>query len=154
MVALIDEYFGHLIGQTGLLQREVMKATADSILIVDDDASNRELLDYYLSSDYQCVLAESAEQAVGILLNKRFNMVITDLNMPGASGFDLCRAVKQRWPDTAVLIISGAGDGGRRSEARGVGAVEYLTKPVDRGRLGRTIKFALQSGKEMHGGKD
>lgn len=121
-----------------------MRAAAVSILIVDDDASNREVLDCYLSVSYQCTLAENAEQAIRLLEERRFSVVITDLNMPGASGFELCHLVKQRWPETAVVIISGTNDSNCFNQAYRFGAVGYLTKPIDLVWLSLTIKHALQ----------
>lgn len=122
-----------------------MKATTASILIVDDDAANRDLLNCFLSSGYQCVTAESAERALELLEDRRFSVVITDLNMPGESGFELCHMVKQKWPRTAVVIVSGVNDSSCFNQAHRVGAIEYLTKPIDLVWLSQAIKHALQS---------
>lgn len=71
--------------------------------------------------------------------------MITDLNMPGASGFELCRWIRQRWPETSVVIISGDNDSNCFNQAHRFGAAEYLTKPIDLVWLSLTIRHALQS---------
>lgn len=123
-----------------------MTATAVSILIVDDNAAVRELLEWHLSSEYQCTSAAHAEQALELLAQRHFSLVITDVEMPGADGFALCRTVKQRWPDSAVLIVSGQNDCQHCSEAQRVGAFAFLPKPIDLVWLARSIKFALIKG--------
>lgn len=122
---------------------KVMKVKAASILIVSDDKSTRDWLGYCLWSDYQCTLSVNAEQALKLLADQRFNLVITNLSMPGISGFDLCRTIKQKWPDTIVLIIAGAADSRGFSESPKAGAFAFLPQPVDLVWLNRTIKLAL-----------
>ncbi|HZS06505.1 MAG TPA: response regulator [Blastocatellia bacterium] len=122
-----------------------MNADEVPILIVADDEWNREMLECYLSRDYQCVTAGNAEYAMELLADSCFSMVITDLKTPGTSGFELCRVVKQMSPDTIVLIVSGANDSSCFSEARRLGAFDYLTKPIDLFWLSRTIRSALRS---------
>ena len=121
-----------------------MKANHISILIVDDDEPAREVLESFLRDEYRCLTAASAEEAVGLLAEMRFNLVITDLEMPGASGLKLCQIIKQTIPETIVLIVSGMRDKRYQVEARQQGAFDYLTKPVDLSLLSRTIKCALR----------
>jgi CheY-like chemotaxis protein len=120
-------------------------STEGPLLIVDDDKWNSEWLAHNLNNDYQCVTAANAEEALELLEDRRFSLVLTDLKMPGASGFELCRTVKQKWPDTVVVIMSGANDSSCCCEARRAGAFEYLIKPLDFIQVSRTIKIALQA---------
>jgi two-component system, cell cycle sensor histidine kinase and response regulator CckA len=66
-----------------------MKADEVSILIVDDDATNRELLERYLSNDYRCSIAATGAQAFDLLTDNPFSLAIIDMKIPGASGIEL-----------------------------------------------------------------
>ena len=75
-----------------------------SILIVEDDVTLRELLFELFSETYHCSTAGTAEQALCLLDSKRFDLVLTDISMPGMSGLELLGIVRQRWPETTVII--------------------------------------------------
>jgi response regulator RpfG family c-di-GMP phosphodiesterase len=103
-----------------------------SILIVDDEEPIRRLLAMYLSNDYACVTAASADEATILLDSSRsFNLVITDITMPGASGIELCQYVQKALPETVVMVISGMTDIQYAIEAMRHGAFDYVTKPFD-----------------------
>src|SRR5260370_7620637 len=78
-----------------------------SLLIVDDEEPIRKLLGAALGNHYNCVLTESAEEATRLLGATNFNLVITDIRMPGASGLELCQLVTKTCPGTVVMVISG-----------------------------------------------
>lgn len=118
---------------------------AARILIVDDDPTNLSFVAYILSSIYDVSTASSAEEAIDLLSSEWFDLVLTDLTMPGASGFELCLAINQRWPETRVLVMSGLIDEDSRTEARQRGASDYLTKPFDPTRLTSAVARALGS---------
>lgn len=99
-----------------------------SVLVVDDEQPVRELLKSVCSDRYACAAAPSAEDALAALEEKPFDVVLTDVSMPGASGLSLCRMIGERWPRTAVVVVSGASD---KDEAMKSGAVEFIAKPFD-----------------------
>jgi len=120
-----------------------MQADGFTILIVDDNEPAREMLAWVLGDDYPCRTAASAEQAVELLADNHFNLVLTDLQMPGASGLELCRTIKQTSPETIVLIMSSANPSQYFTEAMQCGASGYLTKPDDLLHIDRAVKSLL-----------
>jgi response regulator RpfG family c-di-GMP phosphodiesterase len=102
-----------------------------TILIVDDEEPIRRLLAMYLSNDYNCVTAASADEATVLLGSNSFNLVITDITMPGTSGIELCQYVQKALPETVVIVVSGMTDIHYAIEAMRHGAFDYVTKPFD-----------------------
>ena len=80
------------------------------ILLVDDDETIRDTLYELLSQDYFCQTAETAEKAFARLEADEYDVVLTDISMPGLSGLELLGHVRQKFPDTPVIIVSGIGD--------------------------------------------
>lgn len=99
------------------------------ILVVDDDDVIRETLFELLSSDYSCQTADTAEQALAKLQTQRFDVVLTDISMPGLSGMELLTKVVELYPGTPVIIISGLSDQDQAESLIGRGAFDYLLKP-------------------------
>ena len=82
------------------------KDIVQTILVVDDDASFRQLLKYVLKQQYHLLLAESAEHALTVLAEQRPDLIVLDVVLPGMSGLDLLRQIKTSWPDIPVLMLS------------------------------------------------
>lgn len=101
------------------------------ILIVDDEAAIRDLLQAILSGKYKCTTAESAEAALVFLETEEFDVVISDINMGGMSGIELVSLVVASSPDTVVMMISGKSDLDAPIEALRTGAFDYIKKPFD-----------------------
>ena len=80
------------------------------ILVVDDDETIRDTLYELLSEEYDCQTAQTAEQALARLEVDTYDVVLTDISMPGLSGLELLGHVRQKYPDTPVIIISGISD--------------------------------------------
>jgi len=100
-----------------------------AILIVDDDDAVRDTLYDLFSEDHLCHSASSAEQAMGWIHDQPYDVVLTDISMPGLSGVELLGLLRQTQPDTPVIIVSGIGD---RSHAEGLvrlGAFDFILKP-------------------------
>jgi response regulator RpfG family c-di-GMP phosphodiesterase len=114
-----------------------------SILIVDDDEAIRKILFTNLSSEYTCITASSAAEAMTILTGMSFNLVLSDIHMPGASGLELCRYVRMQLPDTVVVMVSGLTDIDSAIEAMRQGAFDYVVKPFDLSQMALTINRAL-----------
>jgi CheY-like chemotaxis protein len=103
----------------------------NSILIVEDDATLRELLFELFSERYRCLAAPSAEEALSRLGSESFDVVLTDISMSGMSGLELLGHVKQRWPQTTVIVVSGIRDKEYAGGLVKMGAFEYLVKPFE-----------------------
>ena len=99
------------------------------ILVVDDDDIIRETLCELLSHDHACQAADTAEEALAKLESQAFDVVLTDISMPGLSGFDLLNKLVQLYPGTPVIIISGLTDEEQAQSLIGRGAFDYLLKP-------------------------
>jgi DNA-binding NtrC family response regulator len=108
--------------------------TAQSILLVDDDFSIREtLLRQLTGQGYDVAVAESAEVAMGMLGRREVEpgLVITDLRMPGMSGLDLLRWMRESLPDIDAIVITAHEDMETALAAIKAGAYEFLVKPLD-----------------------
>ena len=113
------------------------------ILIVDDDEVIRDTLCELLSIEYRCETAETAEHALARLEAQRFDVVLTDISMPGLSGMDLLVRVNKEYPDTSVIIISGNGDEEQVHKLLELGAFDYLMKPFRLEVVERSVKRVL-----------
>ena len=86
-----------------------MESTND-ILLIDDEKNSRDTLNALISaSGHRVQSVGSAEKALEILQHKTFGIIITDLNLPGASGIDILKWAKENTPDTNVILITGMG---------------------------------------------
>jgi DNA-binding response OmpR family regulator len=114
------------------------------ILAVDDQRYFRELIAGLLAEEgYATETASSGEEALRILDRSDFDVVLTDLVMPGMDGSELVRRVKQRDPDQDVIVVTGVVDVGTAVEAMKLGASDYLLKPFDRRALAVTLEGTL-----------
>src|SRR5437660_8188592 len=107
-----------------------MSSSAASILIIDDVEQIRRLLGELLT-DHECVFAASAEDAWSVLQTRVFDLVLSDINMPGMSGLDLVPQILERSPDTVVVMISGEPGIESAIEAWRAGAFDSISKPID-----------------------
>lgn len=103
-----------------------------TILVVDDEEMARKLLHKILTDEGHVVrLARSGNGALEILAREHVDLVITDVKMPGMDGFELLRTVKNDYPDTGTIVMTGFGDAYTVRDALLLGADEYITKPFN-----------------------
>lgn len=114
------------------------------ILIVDDERSVREMFSFWLGDNFECLTAASAEEALAILAVETPALVITDVMMPGRNGVELLREITSRYPDTAVIMVSGVDRPQRMRDALRLGAFDYLIKPCDMDVLTLAVEHALE----------
>jgi two-component system cell cycle response regulator len=115
------------------------------ILAVDDQRYFRELLEGLLSEEgYDVVTASSGEEALRILEQSHFDILLTDLVMPGMDGNDLVHRAKQRDPEQEIVVVTGVVDVKTAVDAMKLGASEYLIKPFDRETLASALDKILQ----------
>jgi len=115
-----------------------------TLLIVDDEEPIRKLLSAHLGATYNCMTTDSAEEATRLLGSSDFNLVITDIRMPGASGLELCQLVHKTCPETVVMVVSGMTDIQFAIEAMRQGAFDYITKPFDLPHVLLSVERALR----------
>ena len=114
------------------------------ILIVDDEVEITEILADLLSEEYDCLRAASAEEALAHLHESEFQLVISDITMPGMSGLDMIPHVKALCADTVVVMISGMQTVESAIGALRLGAFDYLMKPFDLRQVEAVVKRALE----------
>ncbi len=113
------------------------------ILIVDDDPGQRSLLDSFLRGQgFDIVTADSGERALQLLPDGRFSMMISDVRMPGLSGLDTLRRVRQGFPTLPVLLVTAYADIREAVVAMRDGALNYLAKPIDLDELLASVRQA------------
>lgn len=114
------------------------------LLIVDDEVEITEILADLLSDEYECHKAASAEDALARLRQSEFQLVISDITMPGMSGLDMIPHVKGLSPDTVVVMISGMQTVESAIGALRLGAFDYVMKPFDLRQVEAVVKRALE----------
>jgi putative nucleotidyltransferase with HDIG domain len=114
------------------------------ILIVDDELEITEILADLLSTEYDCQKAGSAEQAITQLQDSEFQLVISDITMPGMTGLEMIPHIKELSPNTVVVMISGMQTVESAIGALRVGAFDYLMKPFDLRQVEAVVKRALE----------
>jgi DNA-binding NtrC family response regulator len=119
--------------------------TKTRILVVDDDASLRRVLQVQLEQEgYAVASAASTQQTLSMLQVQPYDLVISDLKMPGASGLELLRQIRLQYPEAIVLILTAFGTVETAVEAMKSGAYDYLTKPVHPDELSLVVGRALE----------
>jgi DNA-binding response OmpR family regulator len=110
----------------------VTDRVAGHVMLVDDDYEDALLLASLLAPlDATILVARSAEEALATLDKQLVDLVVTDLNMPGASGLDLVRELRRRHGAPAVIFMTGSQRVEDRVAALELGALAYLQKPID-----------------------
>lgn len=105
-------------------------AQTNRILIVDDNPHMSSLLSDILEFfDYGALGAQDGEEALKLLHKDSVDMVITDLRMPRMGGLDLLRAIKDKFPNLPVVVITGFGTDSSESDAYAAQADGFLAKP-------------------------
>jgi CheY-like chemotaxis protein len=115
------------------------------ILVVDDEPFFQELFREALSSaGHATRTAGSAQEALTLLGEDRFDLLVTDIVMPGLDGIGLVREARRRDPELEAVAVTGHEDVRLAVQAMKAGCTEFLTKPVDRGELAEVADRVLQ----------
>jgi DNA-binding NtrC family response regulator len=113
------------------------------VLIVDDDASQRSLLDSFLGGQgFDTVAVESGERALDVLRKGGVDMMVSDVRMPGISGLETLRLARQEHARLPVLLVTAFADIRQAVDAMRDGAVNYLPKPIDLDELLASVRNA------------
>ena len=112
-----------------MLEIEVKKPT---LLVVDDEPVNLRVLKQLLASDYQLVFARNGEEALKLTEARQPNLILLDVMMPGLTGFEVCRQLKQQssTKHIPVIFVTALNDEHEETEGFEAGAVDYITKPI------------------------
>ena len=113
------------------------------ILIVDDEPEITSILSDLFGDEHDCTTAGSAEAALREFANRDFELVISDITMPGMSGLQMIPHVKSMRPNTVVVMISGMQTVESAIGALRLGAFDYVMKPFDLRQVEAVVKRAL-----------
>jgi EAL domain-containing protein (putative c-di-GMP-specific phosphodiesterase class I) len=120
------------------------RAAPARVLVIDDEPLMRKLLGRLLTSaGYEVVVTEGGAEAIELLWHSTFDVVVSDVNMPGVDGIEVLRFVRERDPDLPVILVTACA-----STDTAIGAVQhhataYMTKPIDSKRLQEEVAQAL-----------
>lgn len=116
-----------------------------SILIVDDEDSVRESLNLWFTEDgYRVECAENAKKALSILESDVFDIILTDLKMPGMDGLELLQRIKTLNKDSIIIVMTAFATVDTAVKALKEGAFDYVTKPFDPDDLSHLIRNATR----------
>ncbi len=115
------------------------------ILLIDDEPESCQALSLLLTrAGYRVASCHTGEQALGLLKKQPFELIISDLLLPGVSGIDILKQVKEDSPETCVILITGNASAETAVEAMKEGALDYITKPFNFERLKLQVAKALE----------
>jgi two-component system, chemotaxis family, response regulator PixH len=118
-----------------------------TVLVVEDTLSEMELLSHYLrESGYSVIATASAKDALNIAIGQKPDVIVTDVVMPGMSGFELCRTLKKHpvTENIPIVICSSKNQEIDRLWGMKQGADGYITKPFGREQLARAIASVVR----------
>lgn len=126
--------------------RETEQVDID-LLLVDDETDFRESACRYLKRlGFRVDEAEDAEEALNLTVNKKFDVIVLDIHMPGMSGIEALNQLMQRESPPKVIMLTGGGSIENAVESIKLGAYDFLTKPTKLDDLARLVKRACQAG--------
>jgi CheY-like chemotaxis protein/anti-sigma regulatory factor (Ser/Thr protein kinase) len=116
------------------------------ILVIDDEEFVRSILSRTLAqANHQVTLAEDGEKGVQLFKEGKFDIVLTDLGMPGVSGWEVCRMIKEMSPHTPVGMITGWGVEESRSKMEEYGLDFFISKPFDFNQILNVVAETMES---------
>ena len=114
------------------------------ILVVDDEAPIRDILTRRLTQwGHEVEAAQGADAAVEIMAARPADIVFSDVIMPVHDGVWLAEQIRERWPSTVIVAVSGAQEISTVVKMRQFGAVDYVSKPIGREMLHQALERAL-----------
>lgn len=117
----------------------------ESVLVLDDESSILELLGQYLGEEgYECSLSTSAREALALLAERPFDLLITDIRMPEMDGIEVVKRAKAQDQDLAVIVVTAHLEVTSAIDALRVGADDYLLKPFNLTEISLSVDKALE----------
>ncbi|NDJ85784.1 MAG: response regulator transcription factor [Chloroflexi bacterium] len=122
-----------------------------TILVVDDEGAIRYSVTKTLERvGYHVVTASSGEEALDVMANQEFDVVLTDIRMPGISGVDLLARIKEQSADAVVILMTGYASLGTAVESLRLGAHDYLIKPSTSEDIRDSVKRGVERARNLH----
>lgn len=133
------------LGEAGLRVPALATVPRSKILVVDDEKSIRVTLQAFLQEQgYEVEIAEDAAKARELIAAGAWDVVVSDIVLPGMSGVELLKAIHSTAPHVQVIMMTGEPTVETASEVVRTGASDYLTKPVSKNALLRSVAHAIQ----------
>jgi PAS domain S-box-containing protein len=127
----------------------IKKGRKARILVIDDEEFVRSVLSRTLTqADHQVTMAEDGRKGVQLFREGNFDIVLTDLGMPGVSGWEVCRMIKEISPHTPVGMITGWGDERDRGKLEEYGLNFFISKPFDFAQILNVVAETMESKEE------
>ena len=121
-----------------------------AILVVDDDETIRDTLYDLFAEEHLCHSADTAELALKYLQDETYDVILTDISMPGLSGVELLGHIRQQQPNTLVIMISGISDKNYAQTLIGqMGAFDYLLKPFKLEEVEECVARAIERHRQL-----
>lgn len=121
------------------------------VLAIDDQEIIRDLLlNMFMGMGHRITVCKSGEEGLEELNDQTFDLVLTDLGMPGMSGWEVAQAVKQKYPDTPVVLITGWGFNFAEEQVKKAGVDYVLTKPFRLEHLTEIVEAAVRRAPQVH----
>ena len=127
------------------------------VLVVDDEEDMLWMLQRNLNkgmAEVEILAAKSGEEALAVLSDKKVNLVITDINMPGMNGLDLLIEINNRYPQTGVIIMTAYPSNAYKNEAMLRGSLRFIEKPFDINDMRRAVEEVLKENEGFQGTVD
>lgn len=119
------------------------------ILVVDDEVGPREAIRMILKGRYNVMTASDAKEALDIFSKDRLDLVLLDIKMPERDGISVLKDIKQKDPDTEVILITAYATVETAREAIRLGALDYLIKPFDKDDVINVVERGLQKRRNL-----
>jgi len=108
-----------------------MDSLSKRVLVVDDDQGILDSFEVLLGDQYDLLMAESGREALHILETDTPRLMFLDIKMPGISGIDVLKKLQSDRKRVDVVVITASSQEGIEDEARSLGVIDYLKKPLD-----------------------
>lgn len=119
-------------------------AAKDKILVVDDEEALRTVLSAELEGEgYTVSSAGDGEEAISLIGQNNFDLILLDIKMPNVDGFEVLKYVKEHKPSTKVIMLTGFADLKNAIESKKLGAEDFVSKPYDLVDLLTTVERVL-----------
>jgi len=123
-----------------------------NILVMEDETTVAKGLEMVLSeAGYQVALAATGHAALDTMFAKQFDLMVADLRLPDMDGMDVIKLVKEKWPATEVVVITGYSSIDSVVTSMKLGAYDYLAKPFSEDQIKESIRCALGMKEEKEG---
>src|SRR5690349_12466326 len=121
------------------------------VLVVEDDPDIRKILDLFLTGKgFRVKVADGAQCALDMLSEEPIDLILSDVRMPGMSGLDLLRHLKEHDPEIQLVLMSAYSSVKDAVEAIQLGAADYVEKPIDFRRLERVLQTVFEKRQLQH----